>query len=117
MILLIVYDAFSQSVADGLWQQLPLTAIALTLGLCLLLLAVLLTLTTRMSRKQGFNTEDEIATVFCGSKKSLASGLPMANVLFSGNPVLGMIILPIMCYNQLQILVGAGLARRYFQHR
>ena len=117
VILLIVYNAFSQSITDGLWQQLPLTAIALTLGLCLLLLGVLLILTTRMSRKLGFSKEDEIAAVFCGSKKSLASGLPMANVLFVGNPALGMIVLPIMCYNQLQILVGAGLARRYLQRR
>lgn len=113
VILLIVYNAFSQSVADGLWQQLPGSAIALTLGLCLLLLATLLVLTTLLSRKLGFSRQDEIAAVFCGSKKSLASGLPMANVLFAGNPALGMIVLPIMCYNQLQILVGATLAKRY----
>ena len=51
--------------------------------------------------------------VFCGSKKSLASGLPLAQVLFGGVPGLGMIVLPIMLYNQIQILAGAALARRY----
>lgn len=113
VILLIVYNAFSQSVADGLWQNLPVNAIVLTVGLCLVLLILLLITTTTLSRKLGFHRADEIAAVFCGSKKSLASGLPMANVLFAGNPALGMIVLPIMCYNQLQILVGAGLAKRY----
>jgi sodium/bile acid cotransporter 7 len=65
------------------------------------------------SRWLGFTREDEIAAVFCGSKKSLASGLPLAQVLFAGLPGFGMIVLPIMLYNQIQILVGAVLARRY----
>jgi len=115
VILLIVYAAFSQSVASGLWQQLPVTAIVLAVALCLLLLVILLALTTWLSRRAGFNRADEIAAVFCGSKKSLASGLPMAKVLFAGHPGFGMIILPIICYNQIQILVGAALARRYVQ--
>ena len=112
VILLIVYAAFSQSVASGLWRQLPVTAIVLAVALCLLLL---LALTTWLSRRAGFNRADEIAAVFCGSKKSLASGLPMAKVLFAGHPGFGMIILPIICYNQVQILVGAALAQRYLK--
>ena len=112
---MLAFQAFSQSVASGLWQQLPATAIVLAVALCLLLLVILLALTTWLSRRAGFNRADEIAAVFCGSKKSLASGLPMAKVLFAGHPGFGMIILPIICYNQIQILVGAALARRYVQ--
>jgi len=115
VILLIVYTAFSQSVAGGLWQQLPMSAIALAVALCALLLGVLLGLTTWLARRAGFERADEIAAVFCGSKKSLASGLPMAKVLFAGHPGFGMIILPIICYNQIQILVGAALARHYLK--
>ncbi|MBQ0815690.1 MAG: bile acid:sodium symporter, partial [Marinobacter sp.] len=44
---------------------------------------------------------------------SLASGLPMAKVLFSGHPGFGMIVLPIMCYNQVQVILGAILAQKY----
>lgn len=113
VILLIVYTAFSQSVAGGLWQRLPAGAMVLALLLCLLLLILLLGLTTWLARRAGFDRADEITAVFCGSKKSLASGLPMAKVLFAANPGLGMIVLPIMCYNQMQILVGAALAQRY----
>lgn len=115
VILLIVYIAFSESVANGLWQRLPATAIAIALLLCLLLLCVLLALITWTSRRIGFDRADEIAAVFCGSKKSLASGLPMAKVLFAANPGFGMIVLPIMCYNQIQILIGAVLAKRYLR--
>jgi sodium/bile acid cotransporter 7 len=53
-----------------------------------------------------------ITTVFCGSKKSLASGLPMASVLFAGQPV-GLIILPLMLFHQIQLMACAALARRY----
>jgi sodium/bile acid cotransporter 7 len=50
--------------------------------------------------------------VFCGSKKSLASGLPMASVLFAGQS-LGLIVLPLMLFHQMQLMVCAALARRY----
>ncbi|MBM1171528.1 bile acid:sodium symporter family protein [Microvirga arabica] len=113
IILLIVYTAFSQSVVDGLWSRLPPASVALTAVLCLVLLAVVLAVTAFIARRFGFSRGDEIAAVFCGSKKSLASGLPLAKVLFAAAPSFGMIVLPIMFYNQIQILVGAVLARRY----
>ncbi|MDN6180946.1 MAG: bile acid:sodium symporter [Halomonas subglaciescola] len=116
VILLIVYTAFSQSVVDGLWQKLPLLAIFAAIALCGLLLAVVIVIAQVASRRFGFSLADEAAVVFCGSKKSLASGLPMAKVLFAGHPGFGMIVLPIMCYNQIQILAGAFIARRY-EHR
>ncbi|WP_201861383.1 bile acid:sodium symporter family protein [Microvirga soli] len=116
IILLIVYAAFSQSVVDGLWSRLPPASVALTAVLCLVLLTVVLAVTAYIARRFGFSRGDEIAAVFCGSKKSLASGLPLAKVLFATAPGFGMIVLPIMFYNQIQILVGAVLARRYAQN-
>lgn len=113
VIWLIVYSAFSHSVGSGLWQNLPLKAIVLTILLCIGLLALFMFIARLLVRRFGFSLEDEAAVVFCGSKKSLASGLPMAKVLFSGHPGFGMIVLPIMCYNQVQIILGAVLARKY----
>lgn len=115
VIWLIVYSAFSHSVASGLWDRLPLAAIALTIVLCVLLLLVFMVVARFLVRWQGLPLEDEAAVVFCGSKKSLASGLPMAQVLFAGHPGFGMIVLPIMCYNQIQVIIGALLAQRYRQ--
>lgn len=113
VIVLIIYSAFSQSVTAGLWQVLPPSGLIVAIVLCVVLLAGVIGLTMVGSRWLGFTREDEIAAVFCGSKKSLASGLPLAQVLFAGLPGFGMIVLPIMLYNQIQILVGAVLARRY----
>lgn len=113
VIWLIVYSAFSLSVVSGLWQKLPIQAIALTIVLCFALLGLFMLAARLMVRKLGFSLEDEAAVVFCGSKKSLASGLPMAQVLFAGHPGFGMIVLPIMCYNQIQVIVGAILAQKY----
>ena len=64
------------------------------------------------ARRLGFNREDRIAILFCGSKKSLATGVPMANILFAGHPALGMIVLPVMLFHQLQLMVCAVLAQR-----
>lgn len=115
VIWLIVYSAFSHSVVSGLWQKLPVSAILLAIGLCGLLLGLLIVVARFIAARLGLSLEDEAAVVFCGSKKSLASGLPMAKVLFSGHPGFGMIVLPIMCYNQIQVIVGAVLAQQYRQ--
>jgi sodium/bile acid cotransporter 7 len=111
-ILFVVYIAFSEGVVSGIWHQLPLTSILL-LGLAAsVLLGVMLVTLTIASRRLGFSTEDEIAIVFCGSKKSLASGLPMAKLLFAG-PSVGLVVLPLMLFHQIQLMVCAALARRY----
>ncbi|MGH8009294.1 MAG: bile acid:sodium symporter family protein, partial [Candidatus Binatia bacterium] len=94
VIVLIIYSAFSQSVTAGLWQVLPPSGLIMAIVLCVVLLAGVIGFTMLGSRWLGFTREDEIAAVFCGSKKSLASGLPLAQVLFAGLPGFGMIVLP-----------------------
>jgi sodium/bile acid cotransporter 7 len=111
-ILLVVYTAFSEAVIEGLWDKLPLTALAGLVLVNLLLLGLALAISTLVSRRMGFSREDEITLVFCASKKSLASGLPMAKVLFASHSV-GMIVLPLMLFHQLQLMVCAVLAQRY----
>jgi len=111
-ILSVVYIAFSEAVVNGLWQQMPLDGLAGMIVVDCVLLAVVLVLTTLFSRWLGFNKADEIAIVFCGSKKSLASGVPIANVLFPAAQV-GMIVLPIMLFHQIQLMACSALARRY----
>ncbi|RDS80171.1 bile acid:sodium symporter [Dyella monticola] len=111
-ILLVVYTAFSAAVLQGLWKQLPLSVLGGVLLINAILLAAALLITRYGSRALGFRREDEITIVFCGSKKSLASGVPMANVLFPAH-VLGMIVLPIMLFHQMQLMTCAVLARRY----
>lgn len=111
-ILLVVYTAFSEAVIQGLWQQIPLTALAGLVVVCAVLLALALVITTVAARRLGFSKEDEITIVFCGSKKSLASGIPMARVLFASHAV-GAVVLPLMLFHQLQLMVCAVLAQRY----
>lgn len=111
-ILLAVYTSFSAAVVQGLWRQLPPISLVILLAVLGALLAAVLAATTWGARALGFSREDEIAIVFCGSKKSLASGVPMANVLFAGGAV-GMTVLPLMIFHQMQLMACAALARRY----
>lgn len=113
VILVLVYASFCDSVASGLFTRYSGSLLALALGGAALLLAVVLVLTTLAARQAKFNKEDEIAAVFCGSKKTLASGVPMARLLFGAHPGLGLIVLPLMFYHQLQLLVCSVLADRY----
>ncbi|WP_455229653.1 bile acid:sodium symporter family protein [Geopseudomonas aromaticivorans] len=111
-ILLVVYTAFSAAVIGGLWRAVPVPTLVLLTLACCLLLAIALLATTWLSRRLGFAVEDEIAIVFCGSKKSLATGAPMAQVLFAGGAV-GAALLPLMLFHQIQLMVCAVLAQRY----
>lgn len=113
VIVLLVWSAFSDSVADGLWTRHgPLLLAEAMLGAAIFLFPMLW-FTRRVARALGFSVEDEIVAVFCGSKKTLASGMPMAKLLFGGSAAMGVLVLPIMLYHQLQLFVCAMMARRY----
>lgn len=111
-ILLVVYVAFSEAVVQGLWRQVQPVMLISLMGISAVMLAIIMSLTMFTSRRLGFSKEDEITVVFCGSKKSLASGVPMAKVLFASHTV-GMVLLPLMLFHQLQLMVCAVMAQRY----
>lgn len=111
-ILMVVYTAFGAAVVKGIWHQVTLGDLAIIAALSSLILAIVLTVTYVWARRLGFSREDTIVVQFCGSKKSLASGVPMAGVLFPASQV-GAIILPLMFFHQIQLMVCAFLARKY----
>ena len=110
--MLVVYGAFSAAVVEGLWSRVTLGQIAGLVIICALLLAIVLIVTTQGARKLHFSKADEITIVFCGSKKSLASGVPMASILFPAAQV-GIMVLPLMLFHQFQLMACAVLAQRY----
>lgn len=113
VILLLVYSAFCNSMMSGMWQQQGTGVIVTAFVGVALLLALILTLTTRTAKALRFSQPDEVAAVFCATKKSLAAGAPMAALIFGANPGLGLILLPIMIYHPLQLIVCSVLAERY----
>ncbi|MDB5561852.1 MAG: hypothetical protein JWN11_1270 [Hyphomicrobiales bacterium] len=111
-VLLIVYSAFSAGVVAGVWNN---TSVQSLIGIAIVdvaLLMFVLAFTTYSSRLLGFSKEDEIAIVFCGTKKSIASGIPMASALFAGHGV-SLIVLPLMLFHQAQLFACAIIAQRY----
>lgn len=111
-VLLMVYGAISAGTVSGVWSRLPATSLVVVVLVDAALVAVVLAATTFAARRLGFAREDEIAIVFCGSKKSLVTGIPMATALFAGVTV-GVMVLPLMIFHQMQLMACATLARRY----
>ncbi|MEF0940702.1 bile acid:sodium symporter family protein [Rhizobium sp. BR 362] len=111
-ILMVVYSAFSEAVVEGLWHTFSLVDIATVIIANVVLLALVLCITMFGSRALGFSKADEITITFCGSKKSLASGVPMANVIFAGQGI-GAIVLPLMLFHQIQLMACAVIAQKY----
>lgn len=111
-ILMVVYGAFSSAVVAGLWHQVSLTTLLLLIIACSVLLTVVMLLALFVPRWIGFDKADQKTIFFCGSKKTLASGVPMAQILFIGQPI-GMIVLPIMIFHQIQLMVCGIVANMW----
>lgn len=113
VILMIVYSAFCDSIHNRIWHEFSVTMLFTSILICTLVLLVMIHLIQFGARKVSFKLPDEVAAVFCGTKKTLAAGIPMAQVIFVNDPSLGMILLPIMLYHPIQLFYCALLANRY----
>ncbi|MEI9952516.1 MAG: bile acid:sodium symporter family protein [Pseudomonadota bacterium] len=111
-ILLLVYTSFCDSVQDGVWHAGG-SALLVSALASIVILAVTMLIVWHTSRALRFTLADRVAALFCGSKKTLASGVPMARLIFGAHPGLGIILLPIMLYHPLQLVVGGWLAGRF----
>jgi len=111
-ILLVVYVAFGEGMVAGVWSRVSVGDVLVIALLAVVLLAIVMTVVRFLGRVLGFNRDDRIAILFCGSKKSLATGIPMASILFAGQGV-PLIVLPLMVFHQLQLFVCAILAQRF----
>lgn len=111
-ITMVVYSAFSSGIVAGVWSTVAVGDIIFLIVFSIALVAFMLWLTRFVAQKLGFNRGDSIAVEFCGTKKSLATGLPMAAVIFGGAN-LGLLILPLMIFHQIQLMMCAWLAAHY----
>lgn len=111
-ILLVVYTAFSAAVLQGLWQQVSVAAVLWLCVISLVLLAVVLWAAGVLGRRAGFGRADIVTMRMAAAQKSMATGVPMAQVLFGASTV-GLMVLPLMIYHQLQLMACAILAQRW----
>ena len=112
VILIIVYKSFSQSFSSGIftgisWLELSLVGIGVIALFFIMYFSI-----NWLSRKLGFNREDRITALFCGSKKSLVHGSVFSNVLFSGMSTAGIFLVPIMIYHAFQLFIISVFAQR-----
>jgi sodium/bile acid cotransporter 7 len=110
-ILLVVYSAFSHGVVDGIWTSVSLGSVVALVVISGAMLATVLGLTTLLGKRLGFARPDRVVLLMCGSKKSLATGVPIATVLLPA-ATLGYMVLPLMIFHQLQLVVCSVIARR-----
>ncbi len=113
IILFMIYTSFCDAFLGGVWGRYGFGAVLIILCGSVLLFAAALWTTTAVSRALRFPRDERIAAVFIGSTKSLATGVPMAQLIFPHHPGLSMILLPIMLYHPLQLVACGVLAGRW----
>jgi sodium/bile acid cotransporter 7 len=112
-ILMLVYTSFCDSVATGVWTEHGAGVVAGTALGCLILFYVAFYLVGVICDTCRFSQPDRIAAILCGSKKSMATGVPMAQLMFSSGSNLGLILLPMMIYHPLQLIICGVIANRW----
>ena len=113
-ILLLVYTSFCDSFAKNVWGSTSFGNLAITVAATLGLFFLVLTLLWKLCDRMGIAPTLRSAVVFCGTKKSLAAGVPMAHLIFANHAAgLGLVLLPLMIYHPLQLLICTPLADRW----
>lgn len=112
-ILLLIYTSFCDSFQAGIWRGQGVVSLLIATGLCVVILAVVMTVTTFTARAAQLPFDEQIVAIFCGSKKTLASGVPMARLMFGHDPGLSVILLPLMIFHPLQLVVCGWFASRW----
>ncbi|WP_127089274.1 bile acid:sodium symporter family protein [Aquabacter cavernae] len=113
VILAIVYNSFCDSVAGGVWSSQDIWTLPILAGAVIGLFLCVYGILDGICRLVGLKVEDRIAVLFCGSKKSLATGLPMAGIIFGTGPATALIIAPVMMFHFFQLLIVSFIAASY----
>ncbi|HTE27152.1 bile acid:sodium symporter family protein [Flavitalea sp.] len=115
IILLIVYTSFAESFLNKRFENFNLLTLVVLTASMIGLFFIVYFIIRYVCGLLGFNKEDTITAVFCGSKKSLVHGTVMSKVLFSASPLLGVILLPLMIYHAAQLVIASIIARGFNQ--
>lgn len=116
-ILLLIYTSFSESTKQGVWSGQGAQTIILTVLGSVVLFSLIMFITGKVCDRMNFPVEERITVLFCGSKKSLAAGVPMAQLIFIAEPSLGMLLLPVMVFHSTQLIICGWLAGRWAQRK
>lgn len=110
VILIAVYVAFAGAVNSGSLLSLQGRDLLLLSGLLALLLTFAFAGAWRFGGMLGLSRADRVSLVFAGAQKSIATGAPMAAILFGS--AAGLILLPAILYHMAQLIVSAPIAAR-----
>ncbi len=114
-IVIMLFSAVANATAQGVWTQVHWSMLVTLIGVCLMILALTIAFLWWVAAPAlKLVMKDRIVLMLCGSQKSLATGLPMAAVLFPPSVVAALVV-PMIMYHQLQLIVGAILSRRLGQ--
>ncbi|MFV0522502.1 MAG: bile acid:sodium symporter family protein [Mangrovibacterium sp.] len=117
IILLIVFNSFSEAFSSGLFTHFSLRSILLVGIFTILMLFGVYLLIWFISKLLHFNIEDRITACFCGSKKSLMHGSVMVQAMFKNTQTQALILLPIMIFHSVQLIVISFIAQRYAERK
>ncbi|HKK80612.1 MAG TPA: bile acid:sodium symporter, partial [Prolixibacteraceae bacterium] len=112
VILSIVYNSFSNSFLNGVFNTIPKWTLLLLAIIVISLFFTGFNIAKLISKRLHFSREEQITVLFSGSKKSLIHGSVMAAVLVGSSPLGSLFLVPIMIYHAFQLFYVSIVARK-----
>ncbi len=118
VVLLLIFSMLCNSVQAQVWQKHGLGMVALTAGLVVVLFLGMNVLALVGIRVCRLPYEAGVAALVCGTQKTMAAGVPLAQAVFSGSAVdVGLLTLPLLMYSPLQLFLGGIVVAVIERHR
>lgn len=110
-LLMIIYSAFCDTFSNK-DILIPKSELVTVLVFVILIQIFLVYFVFRLTQSSfcRFEKKDTICAMFCATHKSLTLGIPMLKIMYSGDPNLSFITIPLLMYHPCQILFGSLLA-------
>ena len=110
-LLLIIYSAFCDTFSNTDISLPPSELFTVLLFVVLIQVSLLyIVFTVTQSSLCMFSRPDTVCAMYCATHKSLTLGIPMLKIMYSGDPALSFITIPLLMYHPCQILLGGILA-------
>lgn len=109
LLLALIYEVFCDTFSSNSFQKVSTGSFIAVIFLVMAIFLFLSWISFLISRIPYFNFSrpDTVAIIMCSATKSAALGIPIIKVVFSDNPNIGIITLPLLLFHAEQLIGGS----------
>ncbi|KAI8899948.1 putative sodium bile acid cotransporter [Globomyces pollinis-pini] len=109
LLLLLIYTIFCESFYHHHFKGISVISFLILMIITIVQFGGFVVICWGIARQIGFDCRDVVAIVFSGASKSIVTGLPILYATFGSSDNVGLLAVPMIVYQALQLVMGAVL--------